>query len=188
MMCSAQVAMLAAITPCFKMKVSKSILTMLVSSAFGAAGAGVAGRAAASLLKTIPCIGTIGGSAVAVTTGTVMTLALGEAYIALLTEMCRSGKGPEYLKTKEAKETFRNFVKEEKQKQDRKKGKQQESFSETEWEETWSELPEFQHQAEEAAEAFPISDRTPAPDDSSEPDPAPDDEPFDTMRVVIEED
>lgn len=80
-----QVGMIAGITSVFGVELSKATLSTLVSSAVGVTGASLIGRAVVSnLLKLIPGVGSIAGGAISAATATVLTVTLGEAYIAVL--------------------------------------------------------------------------------------------------------
>ncbi len=80
-----QVAMIARITAIFGISVTKSILTGIVSSVAGTAGATYIGRSFVSgILKFIPGIGTIAGGVISATTAAAITEALGQAYIQLM--------------------------------------------------------------------------------------------------------
>jgi uncharacterized protein (DUF697 family)/GTP-binding protein EngB required for normal cell division len=80
-----QIGMLAGITSVFGLELSKATLTTLVSSALGVTGATIVGRTiVVNLLKFIPGAGTVVGGAVSAATASAITVALGGAYIAVL--------------------------------------------------------------------------------------------------------
>ncbi len=80
-----QVGMIAGITSVFGIELSKATLSTLVSSAIGVTGVSFAGRAIVSnILKCIPGVGSVAGGAISATTASALTVALGEAYIAVL--------------------------------------------------------------------------------------------------------
>lgn len=80
-----QIGMIAKITAVFGLEVSTSMITGIISSLAGAAGATYAGRAIVSnLLKMIPGGGSLAGGAISATTAAAMTTALGEAYIRVM--------------------------------------------------------------------------------------------------------
>ena len=80
-----QISMLAGITSVFGLEMTKATLSTLLSSGLGVTGATFAGRSIVSnLLKLIPGIGTVTGGALSATTAATLTLALGEAYISVL--------------------------------------------------------------------------------------------------------
>lgn len=83
-----QVTMIASITAIFGIEINKGILTALVSSTLGSAGATVLGKTAVSnILKLIPGVGTVAGAVISGSTAGVITTALGEAYILLMEKM-----------------------------------------------------------------------------------------------------
>ncbi len=81
-----QVTMIASITAIFGLNISRSIITGFVSSTIGAGGATILGRTiAANLIKLLPGAGTAAGGMISGATAGLLTTALGEAYIQLLT-------------------------------------------------------------------------------------------------------
>ena len=73
------------ITVIFGLEVNKSLLTGFVSSTIGTAGATVLGRTiVADLIKLIPGLGTTAGGLISGATASLITTALGEAYIILM--------------------------------------------------------------------------------------------------------
>lgn len=80
-----QIGMIADISSVFGMELSKAALSTIVSSAIGVTGATFLGRAIVSnALKFVPGIGSIAGGAISATTASIITVALGEAYISVL--------------------------------------------------------------------------------------------------------
>ncbi|MBA5640249.1 50S ribosome-binding GTPase [Duganella sp. LX20W] len=80
-----QIGMMAGITSVFGLELSKATLTTLTGSALGVTGATLIGRTiAVNLLKMIPGAGTAVGGAISAATASTLTVALGEAYIAVL--------------------------------------------------------------------------------------------------------
>ena len=85
-----QVTMLASITTAFGLPVEKRTLIAIVSATIGTAGTTVLGKTIVSgLLKFIPGIGSVAGGAISAAAAASLTAALGEAYIALLTSICK---------------------------------------------------------------------------------------------------
>lgn len=83
-----QIGMIAGITSVFGIELSKGTLSTLVASAIGVGGATFIGRTVVvNIMKFFPGIGTIAGGAISASTATAITIALGEAYIAVLTEL-----------------------------------------------------------------------------------------------------
>lgn len=77
-----QVAMMVAINSVFKMDVGKDVLKSLVTAAIGVGGATVVGKTVvANLLKLIPGVGSVAGGAISAATASLITFALGKAYI-----------------------------------------------------------------------------------------------------------
>jgi uncharacterized protein (DUF697 family) len=92
------------------------MLKMIVTSIVGEAGATFAGKAiVAGLLKMIPGIGTAAGGAISGTTASILTVALGEAYISIM-KMIANGEikeadlGDKSVQDK-MKEIFKNQLK-----------------------------------------------------------------------------
>jgi len=80
-----QLGMLAGITAIFGINVSKNMLKTIITSIAGKAGATFAGRAIVSnLLKMIPGFGSAVGGAISGSTASILTIALGEAYISIM--------------------------------------------------------------------------------------------------------
>lgn len=76
------------------MEASTATLTTLVTSAFGAGAATLAGRALVTgLLKMVPGVGTVAGGAIAASTAAGLTKALGTAYISILTSFIEEHPG-----------------------------------------------------------------------------------------------
>ncbi len=81
----AQVGMIASITVIFGFDISKSFLTAFLSSTLGSGGATLLGRTVVTnLAKLIPGAGSIVGGAISAGTAGVITAALGEAYIGIM--------------------------------------------------------------------------------------------------------
>ena len=80
-----ELGMLAGITAIFGINVSENILKTFISSIGGVSAATFAGRAIVSnLLKFIPGVGTVLGGTISGTTASLLTTALGEAYVVLM--------------------------------------------------------------------------------------------------------
>ena len=85
-----QIAMVARITAVFGIELSKSVITGLVSSTIGSAGATFVGRSFVSgVLKLIPGVGTVTGGAISAATAVALTEALGRAYTELMAMIFR---------------------------------------------------------------------------------------------------
>lgn len=109
-----QLGMIASITVIFGFDVNKSILTAFLSSTLGAGGATLLGKTVVSnLIKLIPGVGTIAGGAISAATAGILTAALGEAYIGIMSlvfngEMCIDDLG-----TKKGKDQMAALFKQE---------------------------------------------------------------------------
>jgi len=83
-----QIGMIAGITSVFGLELSKGTLSTLVASAIGVGGATFVGRTVVvNIMKFFPGIGTVAGGAISAATASAITIALGEAYIAVLAEI-----------------------------------------------------------------------------------------------------
>lgn len=100
-----QLGMIASITVIFGFDVNKSILTAFLSSTLGAGGATVLGKTVVSnLVKLIPGVGTIAGGAISAATAGIITAALGEAYIGIMTLVFNGEMSIDDLDTKKGKD------------------------------------------------------------------------------------
>jgi small GTP-binding protein len=120
MMIPTQVAMIASITTIFGMEVNKSLITGFVSSTIGTAGATVLGRTIVSnIIKLLPGVGTGVGGVISGATASLITTALGEAYIAIMEMIYKGDMKAEDLYSDEGRKTMSNIFKAE-LKKDRK--------------------------------------------------------------------
>lgn len=109
-----QLVMIASITVIFGFDVNKSILTAFLSSTLGAGGATLLGKAVVSnLVKLIPDAGTMAGGAISAATAGVLTAALGEAYIGIMTLVFNGEMSIEDLGTKKGKDQMAALFKQE---------------------------------------------------------------------------
>ena len=100
-----QLGMIASITVIFGFDVNKSILTAFLSSTLGAGGATLLGKTVVSnLVKLIPGVGTVAGGAISAATAGVLTAALGEAYVGIMTLVFNGEMSIEDLSTKKGKD------------------------------------------------------------------------------------
>lgn len=84
-----QVTLMASICGIYGINIKKDGLKMLVTTVIGASGATVIGKTVATnLLKLIPGAGTVAGGAVSAGTASVVTMAMGKAFI----EVCKMVK------------------------------------------------------------------------------------------------
>lgn len=113
-----QLGMIASITVIFGFDVNKSILTAFLSSTLGSGGATLLGKTVVSnLVKLIPGIGTIAGGAISAATADVLTAALGEAYIGIMTLVFNGEMSIDDLGTKRGKDQMTALFKHELKKQ-----------------------------------------------------------------------
>jgi uncharacterized protein (DUF697 family)/GTPase SAR1 family protein len=81
----AQLSMLAHVTAIFGLPIEKAVLTAIISSVAGVSGTTLAGKTLVSnLLKFIPGVGTVAGGAISASIASMMTIALGLAYITVM--------------------------------------------------------------------------------------------------------
>lgn len=87
-----QITMIASITTNFGMSISKSVIMSFISSTIGTAGTTILGKSMVSnLFKLIPGVGTGIGGMISGSTASLLTTALGEAYIKFM-EMIYKGE------------------------------------------------------------------------------------------------
>ena len=87
-----QIPMIASITTNFGMSISKSVIMSFISSTIGTAGTTILGKSMVSnLFKLIPGVGTGVGGMISGSTASLLTTALGEAYIKFM-EMIYKGE------------------------------------------------------------------------------------------------
>ena len=109
-----QLGMIVSITVIFGFDVNKSILIALLSSTIGSGGATLLGKTVVTnLVKLIPGIGTIAGGAISASTASVITAALGEAYIQILSLVFKGEMSLEELSSKKGKEMMSSFFMDE---------------------------------------------------------------------------
>ncbi len=112
-----EITMIASITAFFGFELSKSVLTSLVSSVVGTAGATFLGRTVVSnLCKLIPGVGTVAGGAISGATASLMTTALGEAYIGIMVAMFKGEIKEKDLQTEAGRKRLAELFKEKLQK------------------------------------------------------------------------
>lgn len=105
-----QLGMLAGITKVFDITVSDDILKSVITSLIGTAGVTIVGRSAASgLIKMIPGVGTVVGGVIGGTTASVLTTALGEAYIGVMQMIVEGKLSQDAFETGEAQEMLKGL-------------------------------------------------------------------------------
>ena len=109
-----EITMMASVTVLFGFNINKSALAGLVSSVFGVSGATVTGKTIVSnLLKMIPGAGTLIGGAISGSTAALLTTALGEAYIGIMTAMYNGEIKAQDLETKEGRNKLKDLFEQE---------------------------------------------------------------------------
>lgn len=109
-----QLSMIASITAIFGFDINKSILTAFLSSTLGAGGATLLGKTIVSnLVKLIPGAGTVVGSAITASTAGILTTALGEAYVGILTLVFNGEMGIDDLASKKGRDQMAALFKRE---------------------------------------------------------------------------
>ena len=107
-----QVSMIVSITVIFGFDVNKSIIAALLSSTIGSSGATLLGKTiVANIAKLIPGAGTVAGGAISSATASVITAALGEAYIGIMELVFKGEMDISDLNTKEGKEKMSKMFK-----------------------------------------------------------------------------
>ena len=108
-----QISMIASITAIFGFEVNKSMITAVLSSTIGSGGATILGRTVVDeLFKLIPGVGTAVGSIITATTAAVITAALGEAYINILSLVFNGEMALEDISTKKGKKVMKEYFEE----------------------------------------------------------------------------
>ena len=106
--------MIASITVIFGFEVSKSTIAALLSSTLGSGGMTLVGKTVVSnLLKLIPGAGTTVGVAISGATASVLTVALGEAYISIMELVFNGEMNINDIGTKKGKEKMSQIFKEQ---------------------------------------------------------------------------
>ena len=106
MLIPTQIGMIVSITVIFGFNVNKSIITALLSSTIGSGGATVLGKTVVTnILKLIPGAGTVAGSAISAATASLITIALGEAYIGVMELIFKGEMSIDDLSTEKGKKT-----------------------------------------------------------------------------------
>ena len=109
-----QLTMIASITVIFGFDVNKSILTAFLSSTLGAGGATLLGKTVVgNILKLVPGIGSVAGGAISAGTAGIITAALGEAYVGIMSLVFNGEMSIEDLSSKKGKDEMKKLFKEE---------------------------------------------------------------------------
>ncbi len=114
MLIPTQLGMIASITAIFGFDVNKSIITAFLSSTLGAGGATLLGKTVVtSILKAIPGAGSVAGGAISASTAGLITAALGEAYIGIMTLVFNGDMSINDLGTNKGKEVMKKLFRDE---------------------------------------------------------------------------
>ena len=106
-----QVSMIAGITAVFGIDISKSVIVGFVSSVVGSSAMTIGVKAiAANLMKLIPGIGSLAGSAITGATIGLLTTAIGEAYIQIMIAIYKGELSEKDLSTDEGKRKVNEIV------------------------------------------------------------------------------
>ena len=110
----AQLTMLAHITVIFGLSIEKSLLTAIIGSVAGISGTTLGGKTLVSnLLKFIPGIGTVAGGLISASVASMMTIALGSAYISVLKYIVEEENKGNEVTVENIKEKMRESYKKE---------------------------------------------------------------------------
>lgn len=105
-----QIAMIVRITAIFGIPIEKGVITSIISATIGAAGATVLGKTiVANLIKFIPGVGNVAGGVISGATAAALTTALGEAYIIIMTMICKGELSTAELSTDKGKEKIKSI-------------------------------------------------------------------------------
>lgn len=108
-----EIAMLAKITATFGLPIGKGTLMTIVSSTIGATGATILGKSVvSSLLKIFAGPGTLVGGAISGAAAAALTAALGEAYAAILIQICKGDISMSELESEKGKKQVQAIFKE----------------------------------------------------------------------------
>lgn len=109
-----QITMIASITTNFGMSISKSVIMSFISSTIGTAGTTILGKSMVSnLFKLIPGVGTGVGGMISGSTASLLTTALGEAYIKFMEMIYKGELKKEDLYDQNAQKAISKMFKEE---------------------------------------------------------------------------
>lgn len=110
----AQLSMLAHVTAIFGLPVEKAVLTAIIGSVAGVSGTTLGGKTLVSnLLKCIPGVGTVAGGVISASVASIMTVALGLAYISVLKYIIEEENKGNEVSTETIKEKMKEAYKKE---------------------------------------------------------------------------
>lgn len=109
-----QVAMIASIAVIFGIDINKTVLASFVSSVLGTGGATLLGKTVVSnLLKLIPGAGSVAGGAISGATAGLLTTALGETFILVMTQIYKGELTAKDLESSEGKKLITTLFKDQ---------------------------------------------------------------------------
>ncbi len=104
-----QIAMIAGIAAAYGVSLDIASVTALISATIGTAGTTVLGKTIVSnLIKFIPGVGSVAGGAISAATAAALTAALGEAFIFVMTQICKGNMKVSDLSTPEGMQMMTN--------------------------------------------------------------------------------
>lgn len=109
-----QVAMIASIAVIFGIDINKTVLASFVSSVLGTGGATLLGKTVVSnVLKLIPGAGSVAGGAISGATAGLLTTALGETFILVMTQIYKGELTTKDLESSEGKKIITAIFKDQ---------------------------------------------------------------------------
>ena len=109
-----QVAMIASIAADFGIDINKTLIASFVSSVLGAGGATLLGKTVVSkLLKLIPGAGSVAGGAISGATAGLLTTALGETFILVMTQIYKGELSTKDFESPEGKKIIAAIFKDQ---------------------------------------------------------------------------
>ncbi len=107
-----ETTMLASITLAFGFDFNKAVVTGLVSSIVGTSSMTLVGKTiVANILKMLPGLGTVAGGVISGATATLLTTALGETYIGIMTAMYNGELEEKDFETSSGRKKFEKMFK-----------------------------------------------------------------------------
>lgn len=107
-----QVAMIASIAVVFGIDVNKSIIASFLSATLGTSGATLLGKTVVTnIIKAIPGLGTVAGATISAATAGVLTTAIGETFIFIMSQIFKGDIKQADLETDAGKEIIKTTFK-----------------------------------------------------------------------------
>lgn len=108
-----EIAMLGKITTTFGLPIAKGTIMTIISSTIGTTGATILGKSVVSgLLKFVPGVGSVVGGVISGAAAAALTAALGEAYIAILVQICKGNISMSELESEKGKKQVQDIFRE----------------------------------------------------------------------------